>query len=98
MRKLMISSPSFRQILVLLLLATLAIMFPSSQSHAATINSLYSFSGEPDGTTPGGGANSDGAIFSIPVAGGGATLVGSFSGAANGIAPYGSLTLSTDSS
>jgi len=114
MRKLMISSPSFRQILVLLLLATLAVTFPASQARAQTINSLYSFSGEPDGATPqgsltlvgstlygttvGGGASNDGGIFSIPVAGGAPTLLGSFSGAANGTGPFGSLTLSTDSS
>jgi uncharacterized repeat protein (TIGR03803 family) len=96
-----------------LALAAFAVTFPSSRSHAQTINTLYSFSGSnganPEGsltlvgstlygTTNGGGAHNDGAIFSIPVSGGAPTLVASFSGSATGQNPDGSLTLSADGS
>ena len=45
------------------------------------------------GMTFGGGANSDGTVFSIPVTGGTPTVLYNFDGAAHGASPYGSLTL-----
>jgi len=47
------------------------------------------------GMTETGGANNDGAIFSIPVAGGSPTILASLDGA-DGANPWGSLTLSAD--
>jgi uncharacterized repeat protein (TIGR03803 family) len=49
------------------------------------------------GITRQGGANNDGEVFSLPIGGGTPTVLASFDGA-NGLQPYGGLTLSADGS
>ena len=97
----------------LLLLAALASALAAGQSQAQTFTTLGSFNGTDGaypttssltligntlyGMTRGGGANGDGAVFSIPVSGGTPTTLASFSGT-NGADPWGSLTLSANGS
>jgi uncharacterized repeat protein (TIGR03803 family) len=75
-----------------------------------TLNTLASFSGSPDGsapvaglllsgntlygTTQNGGANGDGAVFSLPISGGTPTILASFNGTTTGSAPLSDLILS----
>jgi uncharacterized repeat protein (TIGR03803 family) len=66
--------------------------FPVISSFALNLSSLILVNGTLYGETQAGGANGDGAIFSIPATGGTPTVIASFNGADGGT-PIGGLTL-----
>ena len=92
--------------------ATLALLLVCAASLPAQISALYTFTGKPDGskpegrlivdsagnfygTTSSGGAYNRGSIYELP-AGGGETVLYSFTGGADGESPMGNLLIDKD--